>query len=141
MGSIISIFILWCLYAMFEGWREGILFHKTEFDKPAGKILHINFTIQRAFILGIILIGNFEWWVASLPLVFVFLHDGQFKNFNLYKYYTTRNKYNRQIYTNKWFSQSSTSTAWSTKFLTPAVRTIMFIAGIGVLVVYLLQKL
>ena len=133
MGSIISIFILWCLYTMFEGWREGILFHKTEFDKPAGRILHINFTIQRALVLGIILIGNFEWWVISLPLVFVFFHDGQ--------YYTTRNKYNRQIYTNKWFAQSSTSTAWSTKFLTPTFRTIMFIAGIGVLVVYLLQKL
>lgn len=130
MVKVISIFILWCFWAMFEGWREAIFFHRVEVDKTAGKLLHSWWTVQRVLVLGIILITNFQWWVISLPLVFSWYHDGQ--------YYTTRNKYNKQIYTNKWFAQSSTSTAWSTKFLTPVIRTIMFITGVGVLIIYLL---
>ena len=121
------IFVLWCAYCCYEGWREGLFFHKVEVDKEGGKILHANWTIQRALVLGMILITNLHWWVISLPFVFSMLHNGS--------YYTTRNKYNRQIYTKKWFAQSTSSTAWSTKFFTPVVRTICAIIGIGLLII------
>lgn len=130
MVKVISIFILWCCYGMLEGWREAIFFHRVEVDKTAGKLLHSWWTVQRALVLGIIVITNFQWWVISLPLVFIWFHDGQ--------YYTTRNKYNKQIYNKKWFAQSTTSTAFLTKFETPVVRTILFVIGVGILITYLI---
>lgn len=134
MGSIISIFILWCLYSIMEGYREAQYYdslwkgYSKIYIEPVN--LHTAYTLQRILVLGIICFTDFNWWLISLPLVFSFLHDGS--------YYFTRNKLNRSIYKKGWFAQSTTSTAWSTKFLTPVIRTIMFITGVGILIIYLL---
>ena len=56
------------------------------------------------------------------PLAFSFLHNGM--------YYWSRNALDERIYTKKWFDQSSTSTAKSTNFFTPQIRTIFFIISL-----------
>ena len=129
MVGIISIFILWISYAILEGHREGIFFHKVEVDKVGGKILHTTWTIQRALVLGMILATNLNWWVVALPFVFPFFHDGE--------YYRTRHTLNYGVYPKKWWAQSTTSTAFLTKFETPVVRTILFVIGVGILITYL----
>ena len=131
MWHSISIFLIWIMYSCLEGWREGVFFHKVEVDKLGGKILHSTWTIQRALVLGMILATNLDWWVVALPLVFPFFHDGQ--------YYTTRNRFNRQIYTKKWWAQSTTSTAFLTKFETPIVRSILAIIGLLTLILWTLS--
>lgn len=121
------LFILWCGYTIFEGWREGDYFHRVEVTKERGRLLHTEWTMQRSIVFTIIAFNSFNWWLIALPLVFPFLHDG--------KYYSTRNYFNRQLYTKKWFAQSTTSTAITTKIFTPVVRTILF--GLGILIIIL----
>jgi hypothetical protein len=123
----LTLFILWCFYAILEGWREGDYFHRVEVTKERGRLLHIGWTFQRFIVLCIIALTSFNWWLLALPLVFPFLHDGE--------YYTTRNYFNRLIYTKKYFAHSTTSTAITTKIFTPVVRTILF--GLGILTIIL----
>lgn len=131
MVQEIIIFSLWISYAILEGWREGVFFHKVEVDKLGGKILHNTWTIQRALVLGMILATNLDWWVIALPLVFPFFHDGE--------YYRTRHALNYGIYPKKWWAQSTTSTAFLTKFQTPVVRSILAIIGLLTLILWTLN--
>ena len=49
---------------------------------------------------------------------------------------TTRNLLNGKIYSKRWFDQSSTSSARSTDFFTPAVRTIFgIISAVFILII------
>lgn len=133
MVGIISIFILWCVWSILEANREAYFFHRIEVSKEVGKHLHIMWTLQRSCVFIIIALFKFDWWLISLPLVFTALHDSW--------YYYYRNMFNPMIYTKKWFSQSTSSTAWSTFLFVPWVRVTMFVIGAGVLITYLLQKL
>jgi len=71
------------------------------------------------------------WILTSWDIIlcymgmFPFIHDGN--------YYRWRHKLNPDIYTKTWFAQSTTSTAWSTKFLTPVIRTSLFIVSVVIL--------
>lgn len=123
---MIPVFILWCMYACLEGAREGFMFHNINVDNKLGRILHTEFAVQRLTILVIVISLSFDWWVISLPLVFSFFHNGS--------YYTVRNYLNKDIYKERWFAQSATSTAITTKIFTPVVRTILAIAGTAILI-------
>lgn len=64
-----------------------------------------------------------KWDVAiAYVFIFPFIHDGS--------YYKMRNIIDSGIYTKKWFAQSETSTAITTKIFTPLIRTLFFITGI-----------
>jgi len=65
--------------------------------------------------------------VICLICLFPFLHDGQ--------YYTTRNNLSG-IYSKRWFAQSTTSTALTTHFFTPIARTIWFVIGLTLLILW-----
>lgn len=122
------LFIIWCLYSLFEGWREGEYFHRVEVTKDQGLKLHIGWTLQRFLVLIIIILSSLNWWLISLILVFPFLHDGE--------YYSTRNDYNKQLYHKRFFAQSTTSTAITTRLFTPVVRTILFVLGITTIILW-----
>lgn len=63
------------------------------------------------------------WKIAlCLGAMFPFLHDGM--------YYVWRNRIQPGLYPKKWFDQSTTSTALSTKYMTPAVRSGIFLLAI-----------
>lgn len=57
--------------------------------------------------------------------MFSFFHDGQ--------YYRWRDRIVYGTYKKRWWDQSTTSTAMSTKFMTPAVRTILAVISLTVL--------
>jgi len=124
--------IFWILYALFEGWREGNYWHiKNDRLSLYNFKEHTLWTMQRALVL--IAICQMDWLQYLLcALVFPFIHDGM--------YYHRRWQLNYRIYSKKWFAQSTTSTAFSTKFFTPVVRTGCFIVGI-ILWCYLIRKL
>jgi len=137
MISIISL-ILFFGFVIFEAWREAIYWHvkgggiyDTWKSTPEE---HTIFTIQRAiFFLSLLtlLLTNTHWVVTTLSvigfiLIFSFLHNGF--------YYMFRNKLNSEIYPKGFWSQSTTSIAKFTKFMTPTVRTILFCLGISSIV-------
>ena len=121
--------ILFIIYSYFEGVREADYFHfRWKHENEIVKDEHLKFTIQRSVvaILGTIsstiLLGWFGLlFIPCAALVFTFLHDGA--------YYKRRNMLDSTVYKNKWFDQTSSSSAKIS--LTPVVRTILFILGIS----------
>ena len=123
------ILILWILYAVWEGLREGrYWYYKNLNEKNKDDIVwvtdeHNLFTIQRATVLIGFTIAASNWWMILIGmLVFPFFHDGS--------YYHHRNKIQPNIYPKGWFDHSKKSTARLTKFFTPIVRTVCFLVGI-----------
>lgn len=130
----IIVFVCWCGYAAMEGNREAAFFHLISVDKKTGRGLHIVFTIQRALVLVCMALCLWKVAVACI-FVFPFIHDGS--------YYSSRNTFDvaaapqrsTHLYPERWFAQSTTSTALTTKFLTPVVRTLLAAAGVAFFVV------
>jgi hypothetical protein len=138
--NILITFLLWILYSFFEGKREALYFSvksiaTQSFDTGNE---HAMFTIQRAIVAAIALslmwfggsgISTCVYVLASMMLCFPFVHDGE--------YYVERKKLrgvSSQLYSQGWFSQSTTSTAWMDRLnlLGPVQRTFYFIAGTGI---------
>lgn len=64
-----------------------------------------------------------SWDVAlCYAVIFPFFHDGQ--------YYRWRDKIVPGTYKKRWFDQSTTSTARSTKFMTPSVRIMLAVSAL-----------
>lgn len=128
------IIILWILYACLEAVREAYYYHLNCIsDKPIEKNLHSLFTVQRSVVLLILLFPfhidvDFFVLTGACFCVFPFFHDGAF--------YYMRNKLNPLIYPARWFAQSTTSTAKSTKFMTPVNRTILAAAATAGLIIF-----
>ena len=121
-----SSFIIWGLYSIFEGIREAIFYHYKNHNIKRLFNEHIIFTIQRGIVFIIlILLSKNILLLISFILCFSFIHNGS--------YYTMRNILNKEIYKRKWFDQSTTSTSFWTKYMTPLNRTILFIVSLGVL--------
>jgi len=129
------ILALYLTYAAFEGWREGIYWHvkggSRYYDWQPKVEEHVIFTIQRAIItiMGSILLFftgmAWYWCVASVigyALTFTFMHNGIM--------YLTRNEIDPTIYHKRFWAQSTSSVAKTTKFMTPISRTIQFIVGV-----------
>jgi len=124
--------ILWCLYALFEGHREGSYWYIKNSIFKLGHLFtidfkeHIMWTIQRSLVLVLVYISSDWITVACCILVFPFMHDGA--------YYTRRNWINKGIYPKRFFAQSKTSTAIATKYFPPIVRTICAVLGVGLFI-------
>lgn len=115
--------ITWILYACFEGCREAFYWslkvqtvYKFKFNE------HVFWTIQRAVVLFTVFLASDLKTVATCVFVFPFFHDGS--------YYWQRNWLDNNLYTQKWFAQSETSTAVLTRFFNPIIRTLSTIIGI-----------
>ena len=134
-------------YSAFEGWREAIYWYVkigSRFYDWFPKVEeHIIFATQRAIVLlmgGLLLFfTGMSWWltlisVIGCALTFSFIHNGFM--------YLTRNNLDPTIYHKRFWDQSTSSVAKTTKFMTPISRTIQFVLGvllnIGVFIAYYL---
>lgn len=123
--------IVWIIYALIEGFREGFYWHFKSTSKQVYEFeIHPIFAAQRGIVLLLIL-GCLLFMVSpanaylnllSNALIFSFFHNGT--------YYLTRNKLDPKVYPTGWMSQSTTSTAKLTKVFTYRNRTICAIVGI-----------
>lgn len=135
---IAIVYLLWILFAVYEGKREAYYFSfkmKASVVQKKGFKLdeHAMFTIQRLFVAAITCIACFESWLNCVIILFAlmscfpFFHDGM--------YYVTRQKLD-SLYKKGWFDQSTTSTAISDKLhlFDPVPRTIFFILSLATIV-------
>lgn len=130
MMIVLFINIVWILYSMIEGLREGFYWHfKSHSKKNCDFEIHPIFSLQRAAVLSLIgiLLYSFIGWqsiisVISMMLIFSFFHNGV--------YYYTRNKLDETLYPKGWSDQSITSTAKMTNIMTYRNRTIFMIIGV-----------
>ena len=132
MNIIIVSFLIWCIYSVIDGIRDGIFYFSYNHNIKRLFNEHIVFVIQRLIVsLTLCLLSQNMWLLISFILSFSFIHNGS--------YYTIRHILNKKIYyydnTYKkgWFDQSTTSTSFWTKYMTPLNRTILFLLSIGIL--------
>lgn len=128
------VFVIWLLYSMYEGIREGYYFAvKIDSKKLRNLNEHELFTSQRAMVLFlcILLLSENLWdvlmYAFMLSLSFPFIHDGS--------YYKTRHEVDGAY--KGWFDHSTTSTAKLTRYLTPVNRTLMFVMSLIILILSL----
>lgn len=122
--------IIWILYSLVEGLREGFYWHFKSNSKREFKFeIHPIFAFQRSLVLltiALILAHTIGFYslicVAALMLVFSFFHNGS--------YYYTRNKLDNNVYQLRWKDQSTTSTAKMTKIMTYRNRTLFMLIGL-----------
>lgn len=129
---MILILLLSFIWAFLEGKREAQYFHY-KWTQPNPLEIpdeHFDFTIQR---FTYVLVSSLFVWLSmgffyglmmfiSIALCFSFIHNGS--------YYKRRNYMNPEIYKEKWWSQSDTTTA---KFsLNYRNRLILFILGASI---------
>lgn len=131
---ILSIVITVC-YSILEGKREAMYY---SIKSKSGLLPEINehpmFSAQRGIFFAYMYYGfytitnnDIDLSLASLlglTMIFPFFHDGS--------YYTERNRLDG-IYPKKYFDQSTTSTAFSDRYITPLVRVILLVVGLMLL--------
>ncbi len=115
---IIIAYILWCVYAYFEGRREGYYYHDASITGSSSKYnIHWIYFLQRGIVLALIeynlardipvsLIGVCHVLVLFAPFIlsFSFIHDGA--------YYCQRNDLDATLYPKRWEDSSTDSTAF-----------------------------
>jgi hypothetical protein len=131
--------IIFILYALIEGFREGFYwFFKANSRRQSEFEIHPVFAVQRGLVLVLIALNVFMFTdilSASLnflsnALLFSFFHNGC--------YYLTRNKLDSKVYPLKWKDDSKTSTALTTKIFTYRNRTICAVIGLVITVLSIL---
>jgi len=130
------VYLLWILFAIYEGKREAFYF-SCKIKAPQQQAYkideHVMFTIQRTFIASMAILACRVDWLNSVlvlfsfGLCFPFFHDGM--------YYLTRHKLDG-IYVKGWFDQSTTSSAKSDKLhlFDPIPRTLIFGLSLGLII-------
>lgn len=119
--------IIWIVFAFFSSTFEAMYYnHEVRSSYQDNFNEHPLFVAIRSCVL--IPLWIIAGWKVALCLgvMFPFFHDGQ--------YYRFRNKIDPTLYRKKWFSQSTTSTAFSTKYFTPVVRTSLCILAFAGLI-------
>ena len=129
MIYIIITILLWPIYCILEGFREGKYFHFRNFsgEKEHQRYdIHTYFAFQRGVVMVLCSI-RYEWYVGiplffAMSSIFPFFHDGQ--------YYSTRNNIDKKVYPKRWraFGDGSAKMDFSW-----AQRVWLLIAGIGLL--------
>lgn len=146
--QIVSLPIL-CLLWMALGWIEAQYFHVLQMTRSFLDLFNniekfkgyrhelawllkknIPVDLHVMFMCTRIVMALFFSFMAGHILFFLlafffipFFHDGM--------YYMERDVLDRGVYPKGWWSHSSTSTAFMTKFLTPVVRTLLFLIGLA----------
>lgn len=124
----ISLYLIWILYNLIEGHREAHFYHIASKEDKITELHHI-FLAQRFLVFLILnsaLIFYLDYKLILFDIAIIciqpFIHNGM--------YYYTRWKLDNKIYTKKWFDQSNSSTAFSTKFETLKFRILYLIISI-----------
>lgn len=122
----VLLWFFWIVFMSLEGYTEGIYWDSV-LEKRNATVEHKLWTIQRVlFALSICAVYYFFTKATLLFLGYFgvvliisspFFHDGF--------YYYVRHRLNPLIYPRGFFDQSTTSTAFLTKYLTPIVRIIL----------------
>lgn len=121
--------IIWCFFAVFSGHFEAYYYeHEVKSSFKDNYNEHPLFVAIRLCVFIPLWILTQWKTAAALFIIFPFFHDGQ--------YYLNRNNLSG-IYPRRWFDQSKTSTAFSTKFLTPLVRTLLAFLGFTLIIIQL----
>lgn len=137
--------ILWIVYSIIEGKREANFWHhlikSTDYKIFKDKDSHPLFAVQRGLMLVALSLVSYLILDSILLalylfimncLIFSFFHNG---SMYLERYKMSQmvspNDSSKWIYRMGWWDQSTTSTAWSTKFMTPLNRTIQVILGLA----------
>ncbi len=117
--------LVWIMFSLLEGFTEAWHWHyKIQAQDEKKTDAHMYFTLRRLCIW--ILLFGIDFRLGMFALFsFPFLHDGA--------YYYHRNELTPGVYRRGFFDQSSTSTAYLTKFFTPYVRTLCFICSLLIL--------
>ena len=122
-----------------EGKREAHYWHHWISSSDYLRLKHINlhslFAQQRGlvlFLMSTLIIPTYGLLIPTLigfanAFVFSFFHNGIM--------YLTRNDLLDKNYPKRWWAQSKGSTAWSTKLMTPKLRTIQLIIGLIIYIV------
>ena len=133
--------LVFMVYSSFEGIREAYYFYAKIYIPKESSLAKINehamFSIQRGIFilvcsaLNYFLISHLTYWSLltsffSLSLMFPFWHDGF--------YYMYRNNINPETYPKRFFDNTTTSNALQNYNFTN--RTIMFIVGLAVYILY-----
>ena len=137
--------VLWILYAIIEGKREAIFWHhrirSSDYQTYKDIDRHGLFSFQRGLMLAALAVASYQildniYLVGYLfimnALIFSFFHNGAMYaeryNMSMISHPIDSTKW---IYKKGWWAQSTTSTAWSTKLMTPISRTIQAIIGVS----------
>ena len=140
---LISLFI-WISYSLIEGKREANFWHhrinSSDYELFKDVDRHPLFVIQRGLVLisiGIItyLVTDSILWSVYLftmnSLLFTFFHNGSmYLERLMMSIWSNPNNSDKWIYKDGWWSQSSTSVALTTRFMTPTSRSIQMLLGI-----------
>lgn len=117
----LSIFA-WVIYSLSEGYREGWhWFYKLNAKDQTKTKAHEVWTLQRTMVVLLLCLLNSWWWLPLCMFTFPFMHDGA--------YYWHREKLKPGTYPKGFFDQSTSSTAFTTKYFTPLIRLICFLIG------------
>lgn len=137
---------LWIGYAVLEGKREANFWHHRVASRDYDYFKHIDrhpmFALQRGMVLLMMSIASYYIWDSIWLvgygfimncLVFSFFHNGMMylERFKMSKIaYPKVEEEEKWVYTKGWWDQSTTSTALTTRLMTPISRTIQAILGI-----------
>jgi hypothetical protein len=129
--TITIINIVWILYSLTEGFRDGFYWHFENLSKKECDFdINPVFNFQRGLVLTIISILSFSVLglfsvinAISLILMFSFFHNGS--------YYLIRNKLSEDKYPKKWRDESKTFPKYSSFLFSYNKRVIFVILGIS----------
>lgn len=136
-----TIFLLWIVYASYEGFREAYYYFNTmTSNKSNKKNLHPIFFLQRGMILTMIYFAlnivpnnllNGLMLIFILALVFPIFHDGF--------YYLIRHRLDYMVYQKGFWDDSTTSTAILE--IKVNTRIFMFLIGLALMVLLILKMI
>lgn len=124
----IVILLVWCVYCILEGMREGYYYDAAmRSDKPYRNIHWIYFLQRGIFLFVVGITMDTVIFPVSLAFIFPFIHDGS--------YYCQRNDIDVRFYPKRFKADSSTSTAFFE--LAYPERVAMALAGMLFFIGYL----
>ena len=119
--------ILWITYCILDGINDAYFYHFKNVEMSTILNEHGAKSASRVLIAFAMIDDNY-YALILFGAVQPFLHNNAYYNFRHYL--------NKSVYSYSLRNQSETSTAKSTKYLTPEVRMILFIVAVFIYFVY-----
>jgi hypothetical protein len=131
LSTLLITNIIWILYSLTEGVREGFYWH---YENKSKRVCDFNinpiFHLQRSLVLlltGGLLVHTLGWFsllsLVCMIMMFSFFHNGT--------YYYTRNKLQPGTYPKGWSDESKSFPPFHTSLYTYKKRTISLILGLA----------
>lgn len=131
LATLILTNLIWILYSLTEGVREGFYWHYENISKRVCSFdINPIFHLQRLLVLlltGGLLVHTLGWFsllsLLCMIMMFSFFHNGT--------YYYTRNKLHEGTYPKGWSDESKSFPPFHTSLYTYKKRTISLILGLA----------